>query len=218
MKNISRLFLLILALAASFAQAQDPLRFESDVKTLVANDASVNTKDLILFTGSSTIRKWNDINTYFPNYNVLNRGFGGSQMTDLVYYFDKLILPYKPKQIFIYEGDNDINAKKTTEEVLQKADELLALIKAKLPKKTKVVFIGAKPSIAREALRPQYEAFNAAFKAWTKKNKVGYVDVWTPMLNNDGTLMRDLFIEDGLHMNKKGYDIWGPVLAKYVGK
>jgi len=218
MKNLLRLFLFILAFTLSFAQAQDPLRFENEVKTLIANDGTIDKNDLILFTGSSTIRMWKDIQTYFPKYNVLNRGFGGSQMTDLVYYFDKLVLPYKPTQIFIYEGDNDLNAKKTTEEVLQKADELLALIKTKLPKKTKVVFIGAKPSIAREALRPQYEAFNKAFKEWTKKNKVTYVDVWTPMLNNDGTLMRDLFIEDGLHMNKKGYDIWGRVLAKYVGK
>lgn len=216
--KLLRLFFIVLFPVSLFAQVPDPSRFEKEIQTLTANDAAVNTDNLILFTGSSSIRLWKDINAYFPKENVLNRGFGGSQMEDLVYYFDKLILPYKPKQIFIYEGDNDINAKKSNEEVIQKANELLTLIRAKLPKKTKVVFISAKPSIAREALRPQYEAFNAAFKAWTKKNKIGYVDVWTPMLNPDGTLMRDLFIEDGLHMNKKGYDIWGKVLAHYIRK
>jgi lysophospholipase L1-like esterase len=218
MKQLLKLIFIALLPLSVCAQAPDPLRFDKEVETLTANDASVNKKNLILFTGSSTIRMWKDINTYFPEHNVLNRGFGGSQMEDLVRYFDKLILPYTPKQIFIYEGDNDINAKKTTEQVLQKADELVTLIRTKLPKKTKIIFIGAKPSIARKALRPTYEAFNADFKAWAKKNKVGYVDVWTPMLNKDGSLMDDLFIEDGLHMNKKGYDIWGPVLAPYVGK
>jgi len=218
MKQLIKLLFIILLPVSLFAQGLDPSRFDKEVQTLTANDASINTQNLVLFTGSSSVRMWKDINAYFPRYNVLNRGFGGSYMVDLVYYFDKLILPYTPKQIFIYEGDNDINAKKTTEEVLQQADDLLVLIRAKLPKKTNVVFIGAKPSIAREALRPQYEAFNTAFKAWTKKNKVGYVDVWTPMLNPDGTLMRDLFIEDGLHMNKKGYDIWAKALAPYVGK
>ena len=216
-KSFVYYFLLSLC-SLSFAQDTGSGKFDEEVKVLTAQDASINKKKLILFTGSSSIRRWKDIHTYFPQHNILNRGFGGSQMNDLVDYFDKLILPYQATQIFIYEGDNDINAGKTTAEILLKADELLQLIRTKLPDKTKIIFIGIKPSLSRWKLKAEYQAFNAAYEDWTKKNNVGYVDMWSPMLDSDGNPINDVFIEDGLHLNKKGYDIWGRVLVPYVGK
>ena len=207
----------ILLLFSIEVYAQDPLRFQDDVNLLIASDSTLKKKNIILFTGSSSIRFWASLATDFPKRNVVNRGFGGSEMSDLVYFADKLILPYRPKQIFIYEGDNDISNGKTSDEILSDASKLLALIRDRLPRKTRVLFISPKPSMLRWSLKDKYEAFNQKLKVWTKRNKyVTFVDVWTPMLEGDGTVRQDLFMEDGLHMNEKGYAIWIRVIENVI--
>ena len=207
----------ILLLFSIEVYAQDPLRFQDDVNLLIASDSTLKKKNIILFTGSSSIRFWASLATDFPKRNVVNRGFGGSEMSDLVYFADKLILPYRPKQIFIYEGDNDISNGKTSDEILSDASKLLALIRDRLSRKTRVLFISPKPSMLRWSLKDKYEAFNQKLKVWTKRNKyVTFVDVWTPMLEGDGTVRQDLFMEDGLHMNEKGYAIWIRVIENVI--
>ena len=211
------LFLLFFQFTLVTLLAQDPLRFEKEVKELIAGDSLVDKKKLILFTGSSSIRMWNDLKKDFPKQNVLNRGFGGSEMIDLVYYAKPLVINYQPSRVFIYEGDNDINAGKSTEEILANADKLLTLLRSQLPVKVKIIFISAKPSVARWQLKSKYEEFNRQLKLWTStKKNVLYADVWTPMLDNRGEVRKDLFIEDNLHMNRKGYDIWKIVISKYL--
>ena len=113
--------------------AQNPARFQKEVDSIVAANRSVNKDNLILFTGSSSIRLWKNLSASFPNHNVLNMGFGGSEMADLLYYTDKLIIPFKPKQIFIYEGDNDLSLGRSTEQIIASADSILSLIKQHLP-------------------------------------------------------------------------------------
>ncbi|MEQ1586908.1 MAG: SGNH/GDSL hydrolase family protein [Cyclobacteriaceae bacterium] len=197
--------------------AQDPLRFEKEVNNLVAADSSINKRKVILFTGSSSIRFWSGLRKDFPNHNVLNRGFGGSEMSDLLYYTESLILNYNPKEVFIYEGDNDINSGKSPEEILSNADKLLSLLRTHLPAKVKIIFISAKPSIARWHLKEKYEEFNRELKDWTgTKKNVFYADVWTPMLDSTGEVRKDLFIEDNLHMNQLGYTIWATVIRKFI--
>lgn len=197
--------------------AQDPLRFEKEVHDLVAGDSAINKRKVILFTGSSSIRFWSGLRKDFPNRNVLNRGFGGSEMSDLLYYSESLILKYNPKKIFIYEGDNDINSGKSAEEILANADKLLSLLRAHLPAKVKIIFISAKPSIARWHLKEKYEEFNRKLMVWTSTRKnVLYADVWTPMLDSAGEVRKDLFIEDNLHMNQLGYSIWATVIRKFI--
>lgn len=211
------LFLLLFQFTLVTLVAQDPLRFEKEVNAMVAGDSLVNKKRVILFTGSSSIRFWNDLKKDFPKRNVLNRGFGGSEMTDLLYYAGPLILNYTPRRIFIYEGDNDINAGKSPEEILANADKLLTLLRAQLPSKVKIIFISAKPSVARWNLKAKYEDFNRKLEHWTStKKNVSYADVWTPMLDSNGEVQKDLFIEDNLHMNRKGYDIWKSVIRKFL--
>jgi lysophospholipase L1-like esterase len=197
------------------AGAQDPLRFKKEIEELVSNDSAINTKNLILFTGSSSIRLWPSLQKSFPTKNVLNRGFGGSEMSDLLYYVKPLILNYKPKTIFIYEGDNDLSLGRTAEEVLNNADELVAGIRKELPK-TKIIFISAKPSEARWHLKEKYEDFNAKLENWTKSRKrVYFADVWSPMLDENGKLLPGLLLEDNLHMTEKGYAIWTTVLKRF---
>lgn len=210
------LFLLFVVSGSISLQAQDPLRFQKEVEELTKNDPSVNTKNLILFTGSSSIRLWPNLSKSFPAHNVLNRGFGGSEMSDLLYYSKTLILNYVPRKIFIYEGDNDLNAGRTAEQILTHADSLLAAIRKELPK-AKVIFISPKPSEARWHLKTVYEDFNAKLKNWTKSRKdVYFADVWTPMLDANGNLLPGLLLEDNLHMNEKGYAIWTKVLNRFL--
>ena len=160
-----RIFILLSVLCLSISlSAQDPTRFQKEIDNLVTADSEVTHKKLILFTGSSSIRIWKSLATDFPTHNTLNRGFGGSEMTDLLYYAEQLIIKHNPKEIFIYEGDNDINSGKSPEEILNTADQLLTLIRAKLPKKVKVVFISPKPSLARWHLKETYLDYNKKLK------------------------------------------------------
>lgn len=211
------LFLVIFQFILTTLVAQDPHRFEKEVNDLVKGDSKVSKKGLILFTGSSSIRMWKDLKTDFPKQNVLNHGFGGSDMADLLYYAKPLILDYQPKRVFIYEGDNDINAGKTPEVILQNAEKLLTLLRAELSPGVKIIFISAKPSVARWHLKAKYEDFNRQLKLWTStKKNVLYADVWTPMLDANGEVFKDIFLEDNLHMNRKGYDIWKGVIGKFL--
>ena len=150
--------------------AQDPERFAKEVDSIVSANQFVNRDNLILFTGSSSIRLWKTLSESFPHHNVLNMGFGGSEMADLRYYTDKLIIPFRPKQIFIYEGDNDLSFSRTPEQILASADSTLSIIKKHLPE-SEVVFISPKPSLRRWELKAKYEDFNAKLKAWTAQKK-----------------------------------------------
>jgi lysophospholipase L1-like esterase len=217
--HLSRIyFVCALLFATSIVLAQDPLRLQNEVNKLVLSDSAVNNKKLILFTGSSSIRFWGDIKAYYPEYNAVNRGFGGSVTSDLIYYFDKLILPHHPKQIYIYEGDNDLAGGKSPEQILADTDSLLKLIRTKVSRKVPVLFISPKPSLARWKLKEQYIAYNRMLQDWTKKQKnVKYIDVWTPLLDaSSGQPKSDIFIEDGLHLNKKGYEIWAATIKPYL--
>lgn len=216
MKKILSLALLCIFTFTCYGQESRP--FENEVKNLLATDSLItNRKNIILFTGSSSIAFWKDIHMYFPDKNIVNRGFGGSTMRDLVYYTPQVILSYNPKTIFIYEGDNDIASGRSPKDILASADSVLSTVRTKLPATIKIYFIAAKPSVARWHLKDQYIAFNNALKAWTKtKPNVYFIDVWKPMLDKDGIVRKELFIDDNLHMNKTGYTIWFEVIKPYV--
>lgn len=196
--------------------SQDPNRFRQEIDKLIAANQSVSRKKLILFTGSSSIKMWSNLKESFPKHNVVNMGFGGSDMSELLYFTDEIITPFAPKQVFIYEGDNDIAKGKKTDEILASADSIVNRIKQQLPN-ARLVFISAKPSVRRWELRNEYVAYNKALEAWTKKQKnVRFADVWTPMLDENGNVRNDLFIDDKLHMNEKGYQIWQKTLKKFL--
>ncbi len=212
------IFVLAFLLIASFTtKAQDPNRFKNSIKAFSEKEYSFNpNKKLIVFAGSSSIRKWEDVADYFPDYNVVNFGFGGSHYSDLIYWYDKLITRFQPDYLFIYEGDNDIAAKKKPGKVYKQAKALIKRIKSDLPK-TEVIIISAKPSIARWNLSKKYIKLNKKLnKFCTKQNHVEFADVWKIMLDKNGNVMQDIFIEDGLHMNEKGYNLWKKELDKYL--
>jgi lysophospholipase L1-like esterase len=221
MRFLLRILLLVGLCAFSVPDAlllaQNPERFAKEVdSTVAAANESVDRNNLILFTGSSSIKLWKNLSSSFPGYNVINMGFGGSEMADLLYYTNKLIIPYQPRQIFIYEGDNDLNAGRSPEQIIGSADSILLLIRKHLPE-SEVIFISPKPSLSRWKLKDKYEDYNQKLSAWTRtKTGVQFADVWTPMLDSNGVVLKDIFIADGLHLNEKGYLIWTSVLRKYI--
>lgn len=219
MNHISQIIVAFMLLAICLpAYAQDgPERFEAEVSRFEQADHEDPPGDsIVLFTGSSSVRMYTDLADHFPDHNVLNRGFGGSQFSDLMYYWDKLILPYEPIKIFIYEGDNDIEAGEDPQEILLEARMLRQMLEQQLPS-VPVVFISAKPSLARWHLKEQYEELNSGLQKMAERtDNTEYADVWNPMLDENGEVYKDIFVEDNLHMNDKGYAIWQQVLAPFM--
>lgn len=197
--------------------AQDPTRFAEEIKTYLEESGNdYKAGETIVFTGSSSIRFWSTLAKDLPEYKVINRGFGGSQMSDLLHYHKDLILKYKPKMVFIYEGDNDIAEGKSTKQIMKDTKALVKVLRKEY-KNLPIVFISAKPSIARWNFKEQYLDFNSTLEKYAKRKKnIDFVDVWLPMMNEDGSLNKGLFIEDDLHMNAAGYEIWTKVVSEYL--
>jgi lysophospholipase L1-like esterase len=213
-----RLILIVSILSLSYIiHAQDPRRFQKEIDTInLKYHDKINSHDLIVFTGSSSIRRWQNIRDYFPGKNIINTGFGGSQLSDLLYYSDSVIIRYRPSQVFIYEGDNDIAAGKKTEDVINEADLLFKKITKEIPS-TQIVIISVKPSVLRWGLKDEYIKLNNMYRKFSLENKnIKFVDVWTPLLNKEGSPKKEIFISDSLHINKLGYDIWAGEIKKYI--
>ena len=209
-----------LCFVANFTFAQDtkqPNPFQPEIDAFAKAD-KINMPDegKILFAGSSSFRLWKDVNDYFPGKPILNRGFGGATLLDLIQYSKETIIQYKPKQIFIYCGENDIADNDTVKpkDVFNRFKKLYSILRTQLPASTPIVFLSLKPSIARWSMHEKMAASNELIKSFihTQKN-IQFLDVYSKMLDTDGTPFKDIFIEDNLHMNANGYKIWQKLLA-----
>jgi lysophospholipase L1-like esterase len=198
--------------------AQSPATpFRKEIDAFKKKDSvQMPVQGTILFTGSSSFTKWTDVPDYFPGYPILNRGFGGSSLPDLIRYANEIIIPYKPKQVVIYCGENDIAASDTVtaQLVLERVRQLLAIIRNGLPG-VPIAFISIKPSPSRWKFEPVIVEANRLVKKFLRRQPhTRFVNVHDAMLNSDGSVMTDIFISDNLHMNEKGYRIWQPILQK----
>lgn len=170
----------------------------------------------VLFVGSSSIRLWPDLKADFPGINVIQRGFGGSEIDQVLYYAPRIVLPYKPSLIVLYAGDNDLAAGRTPEQILADYKAFVTIVRDWLPR-TRVVFVSIKPSGDRWALVDKMRATNELIKNYTATDSnLAYVDVFTPMLGADGKPREELFVSDRLHMNPQGYAIWRDLLKPIV--
>ena len=219
MKKI--LFTLILSpflFIATFAQNKPA--FWDDVQTIKKYDQMYKPSvHPILFIGSSSIRKWNDLTQVFAKYNALNRGIGGAVTNDITFYLKDIAFPYQPRQIVIYVGENDLpNAQTTPDSVLNRTVNLYKSIRTELPN-TPIIYISIKPSPSRDAFKAKAVASNALIKAFlAKEANTKYVDVYSLMLTKDGKLRPELFVEDMLHMNAAGYAIWQKAVEPHLLK
>ena len=175
-------------------------------------------KGRILFTGSSSIRFWNSLEKDMKPLKVLNRGFGGAHISHVIHHFDDIVRPYSPKAIVFFCGTNDLTALKTPEETLNDFKKFLNLVKNEFGT-IKVYMIGIKPSVDRLYLDEEERVFNNSVSFLAKEDPyLEYINVWDLMLNEDGTRMPDLYVEDGLHMNPKGYEIWTQLVRESLNK
>jgi lysophospholipase L1-like esterase len=164
-----------------------------------------------LFVGSSSIRFWRSLKEDFPDRTVINRGFGGSTVWEVVHYFDRVVTPYRPKEIVFYAGENDINAGRTPEETYADFVQFMRLKEQKLGA-TPVWYISAKPSKLRLDQFARQSALNARIDALARmRDDLAYIDVVSVMLKPDGA-PKDIFVADDLHMTPDGYALWTPVV------
>jgi lysophospholipase L1-like esterase len=208
--------------ASCSMQAQQIPPFFNDIQAFKKQDSLQHPpQNAILFTGSSSFRFWTDVQDNFPGFTILNRAFGGSTLPDVIRYANDIIIPYKPKQVIIYCGDNDLATKDTTingDSVATRFITLFNIIRSQLPN-TSIVYVSIKPSPSRQHLMPKIEIANNQIRDFLRtKKKTAFVDVYHKMLNPDGMPMADLFKEDNLHMNAKGYAIWKTALEPYLMK
>lgn len=174
-------------------------------------------QNAIVFVGSSSFAMWRDVQSYFPGYTIINRGFGGSGLKDAIEYEDDVITPYKPKQVVIYSGENDIaTGTVSAEEAFQRFKTLFMMIRKDLPEAS-IAYVSMKPSPSREKFMPLLKEANQKIKDFLSKHKsTSYVDVYGPMLDSTGRPKADIFRDDSLHMNARGYAIWKEAITPHL--
>jgi lysophospholipase L1-like esterase len=212
------LFIIFIISCCSLVNSQDELEWKGEVEAINSKkyEFDANKKGLIILTGSSSARMWTSFADVVPEYNSRNHGFGGSQMHELLFFLDELVLNHKPDKILIYEGDNDIGVGKSSDEIMATTLEVVRRIRDQLPD-SDIFLISPKPSLARWDLAEKYVELNGKMEAFCDtKEKLTYIDVWNPMLDETGKPIKEIFIEDGLHMNADGYKIWEEAVGKKV--
>jgi lysophospholipase L1-like esterase len=185
------------------------LWYEDDIKRLEKLRADLTQEPETLFYGSSSIRMWTDLAIDFPDLHTVNLGFGGSTLAACAWFFDRVMAPYHPKRLVVYAGDNDLSDGRHPEEVFLFFQELTARVTRRfgaLP----CYFMSPKPSISRWNIVGQYSRTNELIAAEIKNNHPNWhwVDIFNAMLTADGRPNPEYYLPDGLHLTKKGYDIW----------
>jgi len=213
---------LLLFISASFsAIAQEKLTQQQKWDKMVAayqqqDSLHPPAKDVILFVGSSSIQNWKSLQEDFPGKNVLNRGISGTKTTDLMQYINKVITPYKPKQIFLYEGDNDIGFKKSPEQILLDFTTLFNAIRKDNPQ-AEIIYMSIKPSPRRIKDSTAIETTNSLVKTFLQMQPhTAYADMYQPLLAANKQLIPEYYREDGLHLTPAGYKVWADAIRPYI--
>lgn len=206
----------ITLLGLSVVATAEENRWEKTIQRFEAKDKeNPPPQGEILFIGSSSIVAWKT-DKDFPDHTIINRGFGGSVITDSTHFADRIAIPYAPRLIVFYAGDNDISRGDSAEKVLQNYKAFVAKIHGALPE-TRIAFVCIKPSIARWELIDTMRAANEKVKKYSEDNPLlDCIDIDTPMIGEDGKPRKELFIADGLHLSREGYDLWNEQVLPYL--
>ena len=205
----------VATVAAGQALPIDPSRYEGAIQAFEAADRErMPPPGAIVVTGSSSIARWNGaMPEDLAPLSVIPRGFGGSAMADVLHFVDRIVIPYGPRAVVIYEGDNDTGRFRVPPATIaSELEQIIAAVHAELPE-TRVYVMSVKPSLARQAVWDKAQEANALYReVAAADDRVHYMDVATPFLKADGTVMDDIFIDDGLHLNEKGTRIWASTI------
>ena len=195
----------------------NPSRFENEIRQFENSDRqNPPEKGAILFVGSSSIKMWRTLEQDMAPLKVINRGFGGSQAVDALYYADRIVIPYQPTKIIFYEGDNDIAHGKTPAQVLKDYQDFVEKVHTALPK-TIIYLLSIKPSLARYHLWETMQKANVQLEEYSQKHDfLKFIDISAAMYNESGKLRQNIFRPDGLHLNAAGYKIWTAIIKKQI--
>jgi lysophospholipase L1-like esterase len=215
---VALLFVQSLCWAQTAENDPDPARFDGEIAQFQQWDAKNSyPEQAILFVGSSSIRMW-ETHEAFPEYPIINRGFGGSHISDVQHFYDQVIKKYNPSVILFYAGDNDVAADKPVEQVMADYKEITDRVLDDFPD-VKFVYVPIKPSSSRWQYWSAMDAANQKIKAYNKMHsQLYYIDLATPLLGSDGTPDDSFFIDDQLHLNKSGYAVWNQIVAPKLGQ
>lgn len=171
----------------------------------------------VVFVGSSSIRLWNDLETSFSDQPVvIKRGFGGSQLLDCVKLVDRLVLPYQPRLVVVYAGENDLADGASPRDVAERFTAFVLAVKTALPD-TRIAFVSIKPSPLRSGMLPSVREANELVRAYSQTEpQLDYIDVFSSMLDDQGQPRAELFQGDRLHLNADGYAIWQRIIALHL--
>ncbi|MDI9431739.1 MAG: SGNH/GDSL hydrolase family protein [Planctomycetota bacterium] len=200
----------------------DPNRFAKDIDAFEQWDSkNAFPAAPVLFVGSSSIRMWRT-REGFPDLPVINRGFGGSHISDVLHFADRIVLPYRPKVIVFYAGDNDVAGGKSAQRVRDDYRRFVNLINDRLPQ-TRLIFVTIKPSGQRWTLWPEMNRANALIRDLCKADdRLFFADLATPLLDSEGKPDDDLFLGDRLHLSPNGYAVWNetlrPILSQILSR
>ncbi len=220
MKRLFTFFLIgLFAATARGADTQGFAEWEKEIAAFEAADrVNPPPQNAILFIGSSGIRMWETLSRDFPDYRVINRGFGGSQIADSTHFAERIVFPYKPKMIVLRAGSNDLNDGKTAEQVAADFKAFVAKVHEELPE-TDILFVGMNPTPSRWKQHDREIAANAMIAAFARETaRVKYVDTYGYYLGPDGQPRADLLIADKLHFNAEGYKILTALSRPYLPK
>lgn len=214
---IFTLSLLVTLLLASPAFAT-PDKWAADIDRLTAADAAhPPAPQSVVFVGSSSIRLWTTLDQDFPGVTSINRGFGGSELADSVFYADRIVLPYKPRLVVLFAGTNDLWSGKSPETVAADFKAFRTKLHAALPQ-TRLIYLSITLAPSRARIHEQMREANRLIAADCATDpRCQFVDINTPMVGTSGgTPPPGLFVQDQLHLNRAGYAIWTKVLAPYL--
>ncbi len=213
--------MLLCALAPAQALPVPVDRWEADIAHFERADrADPPEPGAVVFLGSSSIRLWESLQDDFPGLRILRRGFGGSTIRDATRVVARIVVPYQPRLVVLYAGDNDLDEGRMPDQVRDDFVAFVERVRRELPD-TPIAFIAIKPSPARAHLLEHARRANLAIAEWAKdRRELHFIDIFTPMLDGDGRPRDDLFTADRLHMNRAGYELWierlAPVLRQFA--
>jgi len=208
---------LLISKVSVFSQNDPQTRWDKSIAQYEHKDSvSKPEPGGILMLGSSSFTIWQDVGDYFPGKNMVNRGFGGSQMSDVLYFKERLILPYRPKQIVIYEGENDIAAGEKPDSIFAELKQLVNWTRGQLPG-IQISIVSMKPSPKRWELKETLLEMNKKLKQFAAENEdIDFINIWEPLIEPDGVPVNENYREDLLHLNANGYKIWQKAMAPYL--
>lgn len=192
-------------------------RWEAAIQKYEARDKLSKPKEGgIVFVGSSSIVGWTTLAKDFPGKNVINRGFGGSHLSDSVQYANRIVTPYKPKMVILFAGLNDIASGKSPETVAADFQAFVTKVRREVPT-TRIAYISISPTPLQWPKNDQVKAANSLIRTFIGHGEnLVYIDVYTSMLGPDGTPNPDIFKQDRLHLNPSGYAIWTKIVGPYL--